>query len=1257
GYADTQFGYFQGRHSVRAPLPQPVQVSLILTSADRWCCVNVGVDTPDTAAKDLSLVWLVVDFFSLYHRSELFGCPAAPELPGFDAAAAPPEPPLPPRSVDVRVFVTRPHLAVLESPLSPGGAALVLECEQGLYFRYQWLSMAEVMHLEAAAQGLLAVVANAYWGPLLMRGVRGTAGSGRGVQTVLEHFSCGFEYNQWRRQNRLEVVARVPLRDDEDLHAGGEADAEQYGLDGPPPKPADFRLPLPVPKALHPPERLDADLGPRGGDVVTSYDDALFVAAALAVFVGPEPPLPARQPQQPSVLQPPLLPLPPPSPPHGKANGAGGGSGSAGASAGASLVAQLAGGFGTAGGAADPAGLPGGAPNGGSPNSRLPTRGGTGLPLSRPRPASRAISSAAAAAADGDILDTSGSAPGSPGWAPVLVKTVDAGSDADEAAASATGESGGDAGSGHGVQRTLSQRRRWKDEFRLAGLSMDAASSDEDGGGGRNGGGKGGRNGGLGATTATIATGTSSRSLRATGASLGDIEPATQMSVVSRMSRRITLRGRGKTEGSAAAALAAAAAPAATAADKSPAAADAATTSPRDLFGHHPSLWLTGNDRRADHAESYGRQADKVAVAPTQAHATPATAAADRNGGSGAIPAAAAEVSGKLAAPPPPPPPFTMTVLAFVSGVRIIIADHVLGLHLPVVKLCLGDVACVVEQRLEADDAPLEKRPAGRSRPEISAAGGGAGVGAGGAGGNVGNGGGGYHPAIPALKRWTLRRGSAAALSSSAVAAAAAAAAEEEAANENGEGSISRPARGATGALARHLRKDSDEESFFSIRSAPPGMAAAVGGGSRGGGSRRQSGSRNGRGRSDGLQPTEACRVLSAQLDRDPQWSSARAALESPASADGAGSSGVGGRTRAGGAAGGQSPLRSVKFCGPDDGVRPSGGVGGFPGGVPGGDCSHPRPVADGDGAAPLAVVFAVTAHARLWADYFNNRLRCWEPLAEPFQGWLFIEQGRHCGSGISVRALSPLHINVTGALLDTLSDVQERIGQTSGLISGEYFRQRVEKMRAETGRPRAERSKRRRRADTGAVTTTSGGGGGGAMAAADGSGAVAGLGSGNGGGSSGGGALPIGRRPVSLQRWRDGRDDRVGENDEQPADSSCDVPGGRHAASPYGSALPHLFNAERGGVTDGSAADTSTRGDGGGGEGPNLNILHRFEPSLPLDARKAFTILNLTGQRLRYYQPRVNAAARRVQYLRHGERGMLVFGAAMTVVRNGEVQ
>lgn len=72
---------------------------------------------------------------------------------GAEAEAGEDLAPLPPRSIDVRVWVTRPHLALLEFPMSPNTSALLLEGGKGLYYRWQLLMIAQVRRKGLSALG------------------------------------------------------------------------------------------------------------------------------------------------------------------------------------------------------------------------------------------------------------------------------------------------------------------------------------------------------------------------------------------------------------------------------------------------------------------------------------------------------------------------------------------------------------------------------------------------------------------------------------------------------------------------------------------------------------------------------------------------------------------------------------------------------------------------------------------------------------------------------------------------------------------------------------------------------------------------------------------------------------------------------------------------------------------------------------------------------------------------------------------------
>lgn len=224
-------------------------------------------------------------------------------------------------------------------------------------------------------------------------------------------------------------------------------------------------------------------------------------------------------------------------------------------------------------------------------------------------------------------------------------------------------------------------------------------------------------------------------------------------------------------------------------------------------------------------------------------------------------------------------------------------------------------------------------------------------------------------------------------------------------------------------------------------------------------------------------------------------------------------------------------------------------------------------------------------------------------------------ESSTRRGAGLAVKARCPLHVNVTAALLDTLSDMKEQMARIFAELDAENFRSRVEVLRA-------------------AQTATGGGsddgGGGGAdYFNADQPSSAAGGGKGREGAGGRGGKLDAtsggGGEGSAISRYRHREVLQYHDvfSTAWPADPADDA--GRRHLSGVG-----------GGRSDG--------GDGGRGEGkgetlgvvntPRFRVCHEFCAPLPHESRMSFTILNLTGQRTRYFQPRAGEETRRLQYL-----------------------
>ena len=65
---------------------------------------------------------------------------------------------------------------------------------------------------------------------------------------------------------------------------------------------------------------------------------------------------------------------------------------------------------------------------------------------------------------------------------------------------------------------------------------------------------------------------------------------------------------------------------------------------------------------------------------------------------------------------------------------------------------------------------------------------------------------------------------------------------------------------------------------------------------------------------------------------------------------------------------------------------------------------------------------FQACADAQLWVDYYKSGpTRSWEPFLEPYKCTILYEKSSRRGQGITVNSECPLHLNISGAFLETL--------------------------------------------------------------------------------------------------------------------------------------------------------------------------------------------------------------------------------------------
>lgn len=286
-----------------------------------------------------------------------------------------------------------------------------------------------------------------------------------------------------------------------------------------------------------------------------------------------------------------------------------------------------------------------------------------------------------------------------------------------------------------------------------------------------------------------------------------------------------------------------------------------------------------------------------------------------------------------------------------------------LGLHLPVMKLCLASVSCVIENRLESEDNELERRLLrGRRSSSLSSSSRTDGESAPS---------GGRPPAAPAPFL-----SAAAAATTMPVARSATSGPNRPAtpAPPRDDLPLSHTWHGGEGAPNTAAGANADDE-------------ASGGGGTAGGGNAGRFGAQIGS-RTNLLKGTR-------------RWGTNRGSRV----LDGDGLHAVGEDAPAGAPTGAGTPTKSVKFIlgrkrTENNGFSSAAAAAETAAAAPGGKFGAARaggtsskPAAEGAGKAaggqsadPRAAVMNVTVQTRLWAEYFNNTLRCWEALLDPFR-------------------------------------------------------------------------------------------------------------------------------------------------------------------------------------------------------------------------------------------------------------------------------
>lgn len=107
----------------------------------------------------------------------------------------------------MRIFLHKLHLLGLVTPFDIESQALVIETDRGMYYRFSKDSESNTT-TQLDLYDLAIVLMKHCIPPKYARGQRGSAGSGRGVRTILEHLNGFYSHNFYA--NHEEILISVP---------------------------------------------------------------------------------------------------------------------------------------------------------------------------------------------------------------------------------------------------------------------------------------------------------------------------------------------------------------------------------------------------------------------------------------------------------------------------------------------------------------------------------------------------------------------------------------------------------------------------------------------------------------------------------------------------------------------------------------------------------------------------------------------------------------------------------------------------------------------------------------------------------------------------------------------------------------------------------------------------------------------------------------------------------------------------------------
>ncbi len=282
---DFDYGLHMKPESVMKSANIPIQFSYLKSQLSNWSTSNIGLDNLDLRIENADMLWILIDYFSCYNKSPAYGNPAASVYQTLPSEKKPYS------GTDVRLFVTRPHISIMQNPMNVKSSSLFLETEKGVFYRFVCDSESSTK-MELNVFDVALVIMKTFRPPPEARGMRGSAGSGRGVRTIVEFLSLAYSLENHSRDSTVDSLLHIFYADrntstveDKDNFVQLEHSHYKYQMkDSNSEEHTEFVADIARPKCIFPLTNVDTKFD-TSYNVVTSYEDVMFIVAAVKEFL------------------------------------------------------------------------------------------------------------------------------------------------------------------------------------------------------------------------------------------------------------------------------------------------------------------------------------------------------------------------------------------------------------------------------------------------------------------------------------------------------------------------------------------------------------------------------------------------------------------------------------------------------------------------------------------------------------------------------------------------------------------------------------------------------------------------------------------------------------------------------------------------------------------------------------------------------------------------------------------------------------